>query len=295
MATPRDPVLILATGGTIAGAAAHGADNVRYASARVGVEQLVAAVPALADRPLIAEQLAQVDSKDMSPAIWRALAVRVRQAIAEARVAGVVVTHGTDTLEETAYWLHRTVRAERAVVLTAAMRPSTSLQADGPQNLLDAVTVAGARGARGVVAVLGGRVLAACELRKVHNYRIDAFSSGDAGPVALVEEGCPAGLAAVARSGRRAAARAAAGRRQLALDRGRHEPRRRERARRRLARRGRRGRHRRGRHRQWQRAPRAGRRAASGTLGRGRRAALDTLPARSTRARSGTTCPAPAA
>jgi L-asparaginase len=189
MATPRDTLLILATGGTIAGAAAEANDNLRYAAASIGVEELVAAVPALSGRKLQVEQLAQVDSKDMSLAIWLRLSARIRAALRSAHIAGIVVTHGTDTLEETAYWLHRTVPAARPVVLTAAMRPATSLQADGPQNLLDAVTVAGHAAARGVVAVIGGRVLAADELRKVHNYRIDAFSSGDAGPLALIEEG----------------------------------------------------------------------------------------------------------
>lgn len=190
MATPVcETVLVVATGGTIAGRAGAATDNVGYTAATVGVEALVEAVPALHGTPMRLEQLAQLDSKDMTHAAWRLLGLRLQAAMADPDVAGVVVTHGTDTLEETAYWLHRTVPARRPVVLTAAMRPAGSLQADGPQNLLDAVTVARHPGARGVVAVLGGQVLAGDELRKVRSYRLDAFATADGGPVAVVEEG----------------------------------------------------------------------------------------------------------
>ena len=195
MATPlRQIVLVVATGGTIAGRARDATDNVSYTAGSVGVEALVAAVPSLQGTSLQLEQLVQLDSKDMAHGVWRALSLRLQRAMDDPGVAGVVVTHGTDTLEETAYWLHRTVRAQRPVVLTAAMRPAGSLQADGPQNLLDAVTVAQHPQARGVVAVLGGQVMAGEELRKVRSYRLDAFSTGDAGPLALVEEGRVRGL-----------------------------------------------------------------------------------------------------
>jgi len=104
-------------------------------------------------------------------------------------VAGVVVTHGTDTLEETAWFLQRVLAPAKPVVLSAAMRPATALQSDGPQNLLDAVTVAQLQGARGVVAVLGGQLFGARDVRKLHPYRIDAFGAGDAGIIGVVEEG----------------------------------------------------------------------------------------------------------
>ena len=158
--TPRAPptVVILATGGTIAGRADDAADNVGYRSASLGVAALLAAVPPLRALPLEAEQLAQVDSKDMDFAVWQRLAQRAAFHLARSEVAGVVVTHGTDTLEETAYFLHRVLAPAKPLVLTAAMRPATSLQADGPQNLLDAVTRARTAGARGVLAVAAGTV-----------------------------------------------------------------------------------------------------------------------------------------
>lgn len=182
-------VVILGTGGTIAGAAADATDNVGYTAAQRTVLDLLAAVPALAAWPVEAEQVAQLDSKDMDHATWQRLAQRVAQHLARAEVTGIVVTHGTDTLEETAWLLQRVLAPAKPVVLVAAMRPATALAADGPQNLLDAVAVARTGGARGVVAVLAGRVHAAGAVRKRHPYRLDAFDSGDGGPLGVVEEG----------------------------------------------------------------------------------------------------------
>ena len=182
-------IVILGTGGTIAGTAASATDAVGYTAAQLGVAQLVAAVPALAQVPLECEQVAQLDSKDMDHATWQRLAQRCAQHLARAEVAGVVVTHGTDTLEETAYFLHRVLAPDKPLVLTAAMRPATALHADGPQNLLDAVRVAQHSGARGVLAVLAGTLHGAPDVFKLHTYRLDAFSSGDAGPIGYIEEG----------------------------------------------------------------------------------------------------------
>lgn len=182
-------VTILGTGGTIAGTAATSADNIGYRAAQLSVEQLVAAVPALAKVPLSVHQVAQVDSKDMSFEIWTSLALEVAHQLERRDVAGVVITHGTDTLEETAYMLQRVLAPTKPVVLTAAMRPATALMADGPQNILDAVAVASEHGASGVVAVMAGTVYSAFDVRKAHTYRMDAFSAGDAGPIGYVEEG----------------------------------------------------------------------------------------------------------
>jgi L-asparaginase len=101
----------------------------------------------------------------------------------------VVVTHGTDTLEETAYFLHRVLAPAKPLVLTAAMRPASALMADGPQNLLDAVSLAREAGARGVLAVLAGEVFTATDLRKNHTHRLDAFEAGDGGLLGVIESG----------------------------------------------------------------------------------------------------------
>ena len=186
----RQTIVILGTGGTIAGRAASASDNIGYTAAEVGIDQLVAAIPGLADAgPLITEQVAQLDSKDMSFAVWAKLAGRVNHFLAQPDVAGIVVVHGTDTLEETAYFLQAVCGPAKPVVLTCAMRPATALVPDGPQNVLDAVAVARHSGAKGVVAVCAGSVHTARDVQKVHPYQVDAFSSGDAGPLGYVEEG----------------------------------------------------------------------------------------------------------
>lgn len=182
-------IVILGTGGTIAGTAQSASDGVGYTAAQLRVEDLLAAVPALAGRRLEAHQVAQLDSKDMDFATWQRLAAEVQAHLARPEVAGIVVTHGTDTLEETAYFLHRVLAPAKPVVLTAAMRPATALAPDGPQNLFDAVQVAASPGASGVVFAFAGRVHDAVQVRKTHSYRVDAFESADGALVARVEEG----------------------------------------------------------------------------------------------------------
>lgn len=184
-------IVVLGTGGTIAGTAATASDNIGYTAAQVGVAQLLEAIPALGQtgHRFVTEQVAQLDSKDMDFIVWQALAGRVAHWLAEDDVAGIVITHGTDTLEETAYFLQAVFDPSKPVVLTCAMRPASSLSPDGPQNVLDAVAVAGSAGVRGVVAVCAGVVHGAFDVQKVHTYRLDAFGSGDAGPLGYVEEG----------------------------------------------------------------------------------------------------------
>ena len=182
-------VVVLGTGGTIAGTAADAQDNVGYSAAQLGIATLVTALPMLAGEALESEQVAQLDSKDMSFAVWQALALRCAQHLRRDEVAGVVVTHGTDTMEETAWFLQRVLAPAKPVVLTCAMRPATALSADGPQNIADAATVATSAGARGVVAVSAGTIRGAIEVAKEHTFRLDAFGSGDAGPIGYVEAG----------------------------------------------------------------------------------------------------------
>ncbi len=189
-------LVFLGTGGTIAGTAASASDNVGYTAAQVGVADLLRAIPALpaalAGHAFEAEQVAQVDSKNMGWLEWAALAKRVVHHLVQSDVAAVLVTHGTDTLEETAYFLSQVVPAEllaaKPVVMTCAMRPATSMAPDGPQNVLDAVAVAQSGVARGVLVVCAGTIHSARDVQKVHPYRLNAFDSGDAGPLGYVEE-----------------------------------------------------------------------------------------------------------
>ncbi|SDY15118.1 L-asparaginase [Variovorax sp. YR634] len=185
----RRRVVVLGTGGTIAGRAASSGDNIGYTAGQVGVADLLGGIEAPEGVSLEAEQVAQVDSKDMSFDIWQQLARRCAHWLAQADVAGVVITHGTDTLEETAFFLHSVLAPSKPVVLTCAMRPATALAPDGPQNVRDAISVAATEGARGVTVVCAGAIHSGIDIQKVHTYRLDAFASGDAGPVGYVEEG----------------------------------------------------------------------------------------------------------
>ena len=186
----RQKIIVLGTGGTIAGEAnADGATD--YTAAIRGVQTLLTSVPGLAQFPfeLRAEQVAQIDSKDMDTAIWQRLILRCAHWLAQPDVQGLVITHGTDTLEETAYMLHAVLAPTKPVVLTCAMRPATATDADGPQNLKDALTVAAHSGAQGVVVVCAGTIHSAQAVQKVHPTRLDAFSSGDAERVGQVQDG----------------------------------------------------------------------------------------------------------
>jgi L-asparaginase len=182
-------VVVLGTGGTIAGRAASSGDNIGYTAGQVGVADLLGGIEAPEGVTLVAEQVAQVDSKDMAFKIWQKLAQRCVHWLAQPDVAGVVITHGTDTLEETAFFLHSVLASAKPVVLTCAMRPATALSPDGPQNVRDAIAVAATTGARGVTAVCAGTIHSGVDVQKVHTYRLDAFASGDAGPIGYVEEG----------------------------------------------------------------------------------------------------------
>jgi L-asparaginase len=185
-------VAVLATGGTIAGAAPDATNTSGYQAGVVGVGQLLAAVPSLATVANVqAEQVASVDSKDMTLALWTTLAQRVNDLLRSDTVDGIVITHGTDTLEETAYLLHLTVKSDKPVVLTAAMRPSSALSADGPLNLLNAVTVAGNAQAKGqgVLVAFNNRIHSARDVVKTSTYAVDAFQSPEIGALGWVQDG----------------------------------------------------------------------------------------------------------
>ena len=191
-------IIVLGTGGTIAGKSSSATDNVDYVASELGVETLLAAIPSLADAAgkasfagceLVCEQVAQVDSKDMTFEVWQRLLARCTHWMAQPQVQGIVITHGTDTLEETAFFLHSVLERTKPVVLTCAMRPSTAVSPDGPQNLLDALAVVSSDQIKAVVAVCASTIHSAVDVQKVHNYRLDAFNSGDAGALGYVKEG----------------------------------------------------------------------------------------------------------
>lgn len=184
-------IVVLGTGGTISGRSISASDNLGYKAGEVGLESLLSAIP-VELRPTFqidCEQLAQLDSKDMSFTVLRALAQRVETLLASADVMGIVITHGTDTLEESAFFLQQACNPLKPVVLTCAMRPATSFFPDGPQNLLDAFEVASCVDAAGVLVVCAGRIHSAHLVQKTHSYRLDSFSSGESGCCGLVEEG----------------------------------------------------------------------------------------------------------
>lgn len=190
-------VVFLGMGGTIAGRAANASDNVGYRAGEVSVDDLLQGVPGLhkllGDISAVSEQVAQIDSKDMAFDDMARLAICIQKHLRDPNVAAVVVTHGTDTLEETAFFLEcvlpRELLIEKPVVMTCAMRPASALAPDGPGNLLDATALALHGSAKGVLVSSAGSIHAALHVQKVHPYRQDAFSSGEAGPLGYVEEG----------------------------------------------------------------------------------------------------------
>ncbi len=176
-------IVILATGGTIAGAAATGT-QAGYTSGEVGVDTLIAAVPQLSELAQISgEQVANVGSQDMNDEVWLKLAGRINALLGSDEVDGVVITHGTDTIEETAYFLNLVVNSEKPVVMTAAMRPATALSADGPLNIYNAVAVAAdprARG-RGVLVVINDDIHGARGMTKTSTTDVQTFVSAERG------------------------------------------------------------------------------------------------------------------
>jgi L-asparaginase len=191
-AARRRRIMILATGGTIAGASASATESSRYRAGALGVTTLIEAVPQLAELADIeSEQFASIDSKDATLGFWCDLSKRVNAVLARPDVDGVVITHGTDTLEETAFWLHLTVASDKPVVITAAMRPATALSADGPANLFDAVTLAASPFAvgKGVLLAFSNRIHSARDAVKASSYATNAFVSGEVGTLGWVQDG----------------------------------------------------------------------------------------------------------
>jgi len=184
-------VVVLATGGTIAGAAASDV-QAGYQSGQVGVQQLLAAVPQAKKLAVLrGEQISNIGSQDMNDEVWLKLAKRVAELTAMPDVTGVVITHGTDTIEETAYFLNLVIKSKKPVVLTAAMRPSTALSADGPLNFFNAVAVAANKEAagRGVMVVVNDWIHGASSLTKTSTTAVQTFLSPLSGLIGTVAYG----------------------------------------------------------------------------------------------------------
>src|SRR4051812_28668118 len=172
-------VRIIATGGTIAGEAGTSA-QAAYKSGQVGVDALIKAVPTLAKVARVSgEQISNVGSQDMSDEVWLKLAKRINQLGESPDVDGIVITHGTDTMEETAYFLDLVVKTKKPMVLTGSMRPSTALSADGPLNIYNAVAVAADPQAagRGVLVSINDQIHSAHDMTKMHTTATDTFMS----------------------------------------------------------------------------------------------------------------------
>jgi L-asparaginase type II len=185
-------VVVLSTGGTIAGRGRSTMSLSEYKAGSLLGSELVAAVPELEQFARVrVEQVCNVGSSNITFAHWRALAQRIDAIFAmEPEVAGVVITHGTSTIEETAYFLNLTVRHARPVVLVGSQRPPTALSSDGPLNLVNAVRVAAcadARG-RGVLVVLNDEINAARDVTKSNTYRLETFRSGELGFLGYVDQ-----------------------------------------------------------------------------------------------------------
>lgn len=172
-------IAILATGGTIAGSAKDSLAT-EYKAGILSVDELLSALPQIAQlADIYAEQIANIDSCDITNEIWLRLARRASALLNE--VDGIVITHGTDTMEESAYFLHLVLPARKPIVLTGAMRPANALSSDGLKNLYNAVLVAINTRSLGVLVAMNDRIFSARDVQKTHTLNIDAFSGGEMG------------------------------------------------------------------------------------------------------------------
>lgn len=189
MAEAKPKVAILATGGTIAGSIDSAVATTGYTAGVVGVDMLIKAVPEIQNLAKIeGQQIANIDSSNMRDEIWLKLAQEINKLFASG-VDGVVITHGTDTMEETAYFLNLTIKSDKPVVLVGAMRPSTAISADGPKNLYNAVALATDKNAKGVMVAMNDKIQSARGVVKTHTLNVDAFSSPDFGDLGYIVDG----------------------------------------------------------------------------------------------------------
>lgn len=188
-AAAKPNIYILATGGTIAGSGTGSSTQTNYHAGGVAIQTLIDAVPAMTDiANITGEQVVNIGSQDMTTEVWLTLANRVNELLARGDVDGIVITHGTDTMEETAYFLNLTVKSNKPVVMTGAMRASTALSADGPLNLYNAVVTAAApeSAGKGVLVELNGIILDAHSVIKMNTVDVQTFQAPNSGPLGYI-------------------------------------------------------------------------------------------------------------
>ena len=184
-------VIILATGGTIAGAGAA-SDRAGYTAGKIPIDDLIGGIPTIKKvANITGEQIASVGSQDMTVDIWKKLAIRINEINKNKEAEGIVITHGTDTQEETAYFLDLVLTGDKPVVLTGSMRPATAISADGPKNLYDAITIAASPKSigRGVLVSFNEGIYDARDVMKLSTTKTNAFGSPNTGPVGQAYDG----------------------------------------------------------------------------------------------------------
>ncbi len=184
----RKKVVILATGGTIAGSGQKGKET-GYVSGTLSVDDILRDIPFVSDVADIETiQICNVNSDDITSDIWISISCTINEMAADDNIAGFVITHGTDTLEETAYFLDMTVKTEKSVVLTGSMRPATALSADGPLNLYQAICVAASEKSKGkgVLVLFSNNIFSARSVKKVNTYNVMAVSAGESGSIGVI-------------------------------------------------------------------------------------------------------------
>ena len=183
-------ILILATGGTIAGVGAAG-KSTGYASGQLGVEDLLAAAPEIAEvADIETMQVCNINSDDITAEIWIKLARTIKEQARRPEIDGFVITHGTDTMDETAFFLNLVLKTEKPVVITGSMRPSTATSADGPMNLYQAVVTAASWKSEGmgVLGLFSGRIFSARDVQKTSTHSVVSMSGGENGSCGVIRD-----------------------------------------------------------------------------------------------------------
>ncbi len=193
-AAPLPEVKILATGGTIAGNADSYTQTTGYKAGVLGIDVLLSAVPEIKEYAKVSgEQIANIGSENMTNDIWLKLAERCNTLLADPKIKGIVITHGTDTLEETAYFLNLVVKSDKPVILVGSMRPASAISADGPLNLLNAVKLAVDKNAvgKGVLVALNDEISSARNVTKTNTTNVSTFKSPELGFLGYITDGVP--------------------------------------------------------------------------------------------------------